>query len=343
MPPTYTLRAATVQFHHLPGDKPYNLSVLRDFTQQAADQDVRVLCFPEMCITGYWHVRNLTPGQIDGLAEPVDTDLPDNSGPSVQALRQLSREYNLMLGAGLIERAEDGQLYNTFVVALPDGSLYAHRKLHCFVSPHMASGDSYTVFDVPADALGGAADETIRFGVLICWDNNLVENARMMGLSGVDVLLAPHQTGGCDTRSPHAMGLIDPALWHNREHDPDAIEAEMVGPKGRGWLMRWLPTRAHDNGMFILFANGVGEDDGEVRTGNAMILDCYGRAVSETKSADDTMVVADLDLSLLELCTGRRWMKGRRPELYAKIAQATGNELDIRNVRFDDRPGKPAK
>ena len=36
---------------------------------------------------------------------------------------------------------------------------------------------------------------------------------------------------------------------------------------------------AHDNGMFLLFSNGVGIDDNEVRTGNAMILDPYGLAL----------------------------------------------------------------
>jgi predicted amidohydrolase len=43
--------------------------------------------------------------------------------------------------------------------------------------------------------------------------------------------------------------------------------------------MRWLPARAHDNGLFLLFSNGVGADDDEVRTGNAMILDPYGRII----------------------------------------------------------------
>ena len=57
----------------------------------------------------------------------------------------------------------------------------------------------------------------------------------------------------------------DPA--DNRHADPAAIEAELRSEKGRGWLMRWLPTRAHDNGLFLLFANGVGVDDDEIRTG----------------------------------------------------------------------------
>ena len=78
----------------------------------------------------------------------------------------------------------------------------------------------------------------MELGVLICYDNNIEENARITALMDADILLAPHQTGGCDSRSPGAMGLIDPALWENREKDPSAIEAEFRGPKGCGWLMR---------------------------------------------------------------------------------------------------------
>jgi predicted amidohydrolase len=72
------------------------------------------------------------------------------------------------------------------------------------------------------------------------------------------------------------MGLVDKALWENRHADPAAIEAELRAPKGRSWLMRWLPARTHDNGLFLVYSNGVGLDD-EIRTGNAMILDPYGR------------------------------------------------------------------
>ena len=134
------------------------------------------------------------------------------------------------------------------------------------------------------------------------------------------------------------MGVIDPVLWLNRQENPAAIENEFKGPKGRGWLMRWLPSRAHDNGMFLLFSNGVGLDDDEVRTGNAMIIDCYGRTVAETWKAEDAMVVADLDLDLLPLCSGRRWMRGRRPELYDELTAAQGSEMDARNARFSEAP-----
>ena len=51
------------------------------------------------------------------------------------------------------------------------------------------------------------------------------------------------------------------------------------------------------------------------------------------------MVVADLDASLLEHCTGRRWISTRRPELYGPLAVATGKERDTRAVRFDEVGG----
>jgi predicted amidohydrolase len=112
-------------------------------------------------------------------------------------------------------------------------------------------------------------------GSIAIWVNhsNIGENVRVTALRGAEVLLAPHQTGGCDSPDPHTIGLVDRALWENRHADPAAIEAELRGPKGRGWLMRWLPARAHDNGLFLVYSNGVGLDDNEIRTGNAMGVD----------------------------------------------------------------------
>jgi predicted amidohydrolase len=133
------------------------------------------------------------------------------------------------------------------------------------------------------------------------------------------------------------MGLIERSLWDTRRQNPKGIEEEFRGPKGRGWLMRWLPARAHDNGIFLIFSNGVGVDDDEIRTGNAMIVDPYGRILVETWKADDDMVVAELDLSLLEENTGQRWIRTRRPELYGILSEKTGLEQDTRSVRFDEK------
>ena len=173
-----------------------------------------------------------------------------------------------------------------------------------------------------------------RVGILICYDNNIVENARATALLGAEVLIAPHQTGGCNSVSPRGMKPVDHAVWERRHDDPAACEAELVGPKGRGWLMRWLPSRAHDNGMFLLFSNGIGIDDDEIRTGNAMVLDPYGEVIAETREAGDAMVVADLDAAQLPTSSGRRWLRARRPELYGILTEPTGQEIETRRVRF---------
>jgi predicted amidohydrolase len=314
------IRSAAVQFQHAAGDKAANLATIDHFVATAAAQDVRLIAFSECCISGYWHLRHLSRDALDELAEPAF------AGPSSAHLMRLSQQFNMTIGAGLIERDADGRLYNTYVVAMPDGNFARHRKLHVFVNEHLSAGDSYTVFNTPLGA---------KLGVLICYDNNLIENARATALLGADVLLAPHQTGGCKSGSPLAMGVIDRAIWERRAEDPAAIHAEICGDKGRGWLLRWLPARAHDNGLFLLFANGIGPDDNEVRTGNAMILDCYGRILAETIRAGDDLVIADLDLSLRERSTGARWIKARRPELYGLLTEKTGREQETRAVRFE--------
>jgi predicted amidohydrolase len=315
------IRAAAVQFEHQPNDKNANLKIISEFVSEAAANRVDLIAFPECCITGYWHLRSMSQVDLTNLAETV----PD--GPASKELLRMARESSLTIGAGLIEAAGD-LLFNTYVVAMPNGEIQKHRKLHAFVSPFISSGSSYTVFDIP---------QGCRVAVLTCYDNNIVENVRIVALQGAEVLLAPHQTGGCTSPDPLTLGRIDPALWRARRQNPGAIEKEILGPKGRDWLMRWLPSRAHDNGLYIVFSNGVGVDGDEIRTGNSMILDPYGRIQVESRKAGNDMVVAQLDGSLLERCLGRRWIQTRRPGLYAELAEETGKEKSTRDVRFDGK------
>ncbi len=313
------LKAAAVQFEHAPGNKEANLAKVRSFVEQAARQGVEMAVFPECCLSGYWFLRNLSEAQLRDLAEPAFT------GPCATELLGMSKRHNMTVGAGLLEAGEDGCLYNTYLVAMPNGELKRHRKLHSFESEFMSSGCEYTVFDTPHGC---------RAGVLICYDVNIVENVRITALMGAEVLIAPHQTGGCRTKNPNLMGLIEREVWENRGRNPGAIEREILGDKGRGWLMRWLPSRAHDNGVFLIFSNGIGVDDDEVRTGNSMIFDPYGRILSESRKAGDDMVVAELDGALLEQSTGRSWIRARRPDLYRPLTECTGIETDARSQKF---------
>lgn len=319
-----SLRVSVVQFEPVPSDAARNLATVRSLAEAAVADGSRLIVFPELCLLGYWHLTKKTAAELHELAEPAD-------GPLVTALSALAIELGAGVGAGFLESDGDA-LYNAYAVCLPDGDIRIHRKLHAFEHEAISSGDRYTVFDTPWG---------VRMAVLICWDNNLIENVRAVALQGATVLLAPHQTGGTASRSPHGMHVIPARLWHERHENPEALAEAVNGPDGRGWLMRWLPSRAHDNGIFVLFANGIGVDDDEIRTGNAMILDPYGRIVAETPVADEAVVTADLDFGLLPLATGRRWMLGRRPELYGILTQRSGLERDARTARHSDEPVPP--
>jgi predicted amidohydrolase len=314
-------RAAVVQFEPVPDQPATNLATVERLARAAVADGARLVVFPEQCLLGYWHLRRHSAERLQELAEPAD-------GPLVSQVVALAEELGAGLGVGFLEDA-DGKLYNSYAVCLPTGEVHVHRKLHAFEHEAIASGSSYTVFDTPWG---------FRAGVLICYDNNLVENVRITALLGATVLLAPHQTGGTNSRSPHGMKPIPQQVWDRRHEEPEAVRAAFDGPSGRGWLMRWLPARAHDNGMFVLFSNGVGRDDDELRTGNAMILDPYGRIVAETPVPDEAVVTADLDLDLVPLATGRRWLRARRPELYGVLTERTGDELDPRAARFSSDP-----
>jgi len=68
-----------------------------------------------------------------------------------------------------------------------------------------------------------------------------------------------------------------------------------------------------------------------------MIIDTYGRILSETWAASDQMVTAILDFDLRNDNTGQRWITARRPGLYGQITEETGNEVDIRTGRFSGK------
>jgi len=298
------IRIGAAQFENRNGDKEHNLAVMRRLAEQAAEGGAEAVSFHEACISAYSFVRNLNRNQLLDLAEPI----PD--GPSTASLIEMAADLGLTVLAGLVERDEADTLYNAYVCVDGDGLIARHRKLHAFISPHLTNGDDYTVFD-----LNG-----VCCGILTCFDNNLVENVRITALMGAEVIFMPHVT--CCLPSPMpGRGLVDPQLWENRERDPVSLRQEFMGPKGRGWLMRWLPARAYENGVYAVFTNPVGMDDDQVRNGNAMIIDPHGEIIAETNALGDDVVVGLCVGEKLEESSGRRYIRARRPELYGKLVE----------------------
>ena len=130
----------------------------------------------------------------------------------------------------------------------------------------------------------------------------------------------PHVTG-CTPSPMPGRGTVDPALWDARREDPARLRGEFRGPKGRGWLMRWLPARAWENGVFAVFANNIGRDHDTIKPGLSMILDPSGEVLVESHALDDDVVVGHLMAAALGQAPGRRYLLARRPELYGKLTE----------------------
>jgi len=298
------IRIGTAQFEVRDRDTDYNLGRIRDLTARAVEQGAELVSFHEGCVTGYTFLETLPRDEIAALAEPV----PD--GPSTGKLIQIAREHGVPLGAGLVE-VDGDKLYNTYVVVDPDkGFVAKHRKLHTFISKHLDSGDSYTVFDL----LG------CTFGILICYDNNLPENVRITAMMGAEIVLMPHVTCGLVSPMP-GRGKIDPEVWHNRHRDPVRCRQEFLGPKGRGWLMHWLPTRCYENGVYGVFSNPIGVDHDTIKPGLAMIIDPFGEVMVESHELADDVVVGLCTPEKIEQASGQAYIRSRRPELYGKLTE----------------------
>ena len=312
---TDTLRVAAVQFETAENDKAGNLASMSRLVDAAAAKGAEVISFPELCTTGYHFLTQLSKEELLGIAERV------SDGPTVRSVCEKARRSGRAILFGMLERGEGERMYNTYVAVTPDGIRAAHRKLHAFENSAILQGDRLETFEL----LGWTC------GILTCYDNNLPENTRVLALKGAEIIFAPHQTGGFDIKRA-GMGRIPLKLWRRRHVDPAAMRQAIMGPKGREWIVKWLPSRSYDNNVFTVFANGVGADGPEVRVGCSMIIDPEGVILAETTAAEDDFAIAALSRSARVDSLPASHMAARRPSLYGKICEPV-EEVDTRTIR----------
>ncbi|MCB0561451.1 MAG: acyltransferase, partial [Phaeodactylibacter sp.] len=120
------------------------------------------------------------------LAEPIP-------GPSTTEFGEVARELSIVLVTSLFERRAPGIYHNTAVVLERDGSIAGqYRKMHIPDDPAYLEKFYFT----PGDRGFQPIDTSVgRLGVLVCWDQWYPEAARLMALSGAELLIYPTAIG----------------------------------------------------------------------------------------------------------------------------------------------------
>ncbi|MBM3788134.1 MAG: carbon-nitrogen hydrolase family protein [Acidobacteria bacterium] len=231
------VRAAACPVPSQPGDVGGNLKLMAEFAAAA-----NLVLFPELSLTGF--LPNHPTGDHEtwlrqalrfarSTAQRLD-------GPAVRGLTALARSSGALLCAGLLEDAGN-VLYNTQVLAGPDGLLGYWRKMHIpmFEAPFYNGGGVPMVAETP---LG-------RIGVNICFDALIPESTRLLAVRNVEIVLFPF--------------AADPAIGF------------------REWAGGALRARCQENGVFGVAANYVGRVEAagiaQEFPGGSLMLDPRGR------------------------------------------------------------------
>lgn len=190
------IKISTAQFENRSGDKQYNLSIIDKLAQKAAEEGSDVVAFHECSITGYTFAMPFSKQEMLAVAEYI----PD--GESILKLVEIAKKHNIIVLAGLFEKDVNDFIYKAYVCVDKNGLVAKYRKLHPFINKHISPGNEYCVFEI----LGW------KCGILICYDNNIIENVRATNLLGADIIFMPHVTMCTPSTRPGA-GFVDQTLW----------------------------------------------------------------------------------------------------------------------------------
>ncbi|BEU86636.1 carbon-nitrogen hydrolase family protein [Selenomonas sp. TAMA-11512] len=160
---------AAVQMDCVPYDKDANLRHGAELVADAASRGAQLVVLPELFNTGY-------------RVETRDTELAESlTGRTSQWMQDTAQRYGIYLAGALLERGEDGLVYDTAVLVGAEGLIGRHRKMHLWDAENsrFAKGEEIGVYRLPFATVG----------LLICYEIGFPEMARIQTLKGADVLL----------------------------------------------------------------------------------------------------------------------------------------------------------
>ncbi|KRC53084.1 hypothetical protein ASE19_11895 [Nocardioides sp. Root79] len=276
------------------------LAHLEELVAEAAAKGARAVLLPELASTGLLAAIDDHEVTVDSISSDYWTELPRFVDPIVEFLSNLAARHDLTIVGGSHNRvADDGSLRNTAYVLHPDGRVESQDKIHLTPPEHALGargGDELLVTRIgPFTA-----------GVLICADIQFPELSRHLVSQGVDLIFCPSLT------------------WNRR-----GVHRVRTG----------CQARAIENQLYVVMSPLVGSsglplDAPMYATGRAIITTPVDRTVgindgilAEADGAEEQIVVAELDLDLIEASRAAPEAPGlalRRLDLFEKLrASAT--------------------
>lgn len=286
-----TLPIALIQ-HHDAGSVEDNLDATAKAVAAVAAVGARLVVLAELH-TGPYFCQTEDLATFD-RAETIP-------GPVSERLAAIARENKVVLVGSLFERRAPGLYHNTAVVFETDGQLVGtYRKMHIPDDPGYYEKYYFTPGDtgfVPIDTSVG------RLGVLVCWDQWYPEAARIMALSGAEVLIYPTAIG-----------------W-----DPQDTPEEQSRQR-EAWI---TVQRGHAvaNNLPVIACNRVGHEPdpsghspGAIFWGHSFVAGPQGEFLAQASQDQPEILTASLDRGRTE-AVRRQWpfLRDRRIDAYAPI------------------------
>ncbi|MCB1672706.1 MAG: carbon-nitrogen hydrolase [Gammaproteobacteria bacterium] len=275
-------------------DRDTSFATASRLLEQAAEQGVQIAIMPELFASDYFCQTEDTA--LFDIAEPIP-------GPTTELLAACAARHKLVIVGSVFERRTAGIYHNTSMVFDEQGGMSElYRKMHIPDDPLFLEKYYFT----PGDT-GFKAHQTshARLGTLICWDQWYPEAARLTALQGAEILCYPTAIG-----------------WHPAE------KAE-YGEAQAGMWETIQRSHAIANGCFVAAVNRIGHEgaaDGGIEFwGSSFVADPYGRVLAKGSVDREEVVIAEVDLGLIER-TRQNWpfFRDRRIDAYQGLLNRFG-------------------
>ena len=294
------MKIALIQ-HKCTNQYQQNLNLSTERIRQAVHEGAQLIVLQELHTHPYFCVTE-DPSHFD-LAETIP-------GPTSNALSILAREFGVVIVGSIFEHRAAGIYHNTAVVLDRNGQIAGiYRKMHVPDDP----GYFEKYYFTPGD-LGFRPIKTSlgQLGVLICWDQWFPEAARLMAISGAQVLIYPSAIG-----------------W-----DPSDDTEEQKRQK-EAWI---TIQRSHAiaNSIPVLCCNRVGMESYiknsnhyPVFWGSSFACGPRGEMIVEASHDKEAVIVVELSLRRTEQIR-RHWpfVRDRRIDAYKELQSLYVNNSD---------------